>query len=199
VRCYDRDPDLFAVDDVAQRGRFAQGYAAAGRTVRIANVPAENSEAHGRLLKGDYYANQFSVGLADPAEAARRAAESAAQRSLPIHVRAGLCETLAAESSLTGMPSTRAQTVDGARATRRAGVQPDLPGACSDRVLYWGSGTTPRLWQVAIAGRPAERREAEGRAGRRPAAREAELSVTEFAPHKCSIHDPGRQASWGCP
>jgi len=208
---YDRDlKDLFAVErDVAQKvATSLKATLLPAESVRIANVPTENSEAHDRLLKGDYYANQFSVGLAkDPAEAARRAEESyaAAIAADPLFALAYAKRSLLKANLYWYAVDPRAETIDGARAdaARALALQPDLPEAhvAMGFFHYWGQRDyAAALAEFAIAGAslPNDAKLKEGLAAVHRRQGKLELSVTEFERMEVlDPRDPGPPAELG--
>ena len=198
---YDRNlKDLFAVErDIAQKvAASLKATLLPAESVRIASVPTENSEAHDRLLKGDYYANQFSVGLAkDPAEAARGAAESydAAIAADPLFALAYAKRSLLKANLYWYAVDPRAQTIDGARAdaARALALEPDLPEAhvAMGYFHYWGQRDyAAALAEFAIAGAslPNDAKLKEGLAAVHRRQGKLELSVTEF--ERMEVLDP---------
>ena len=198
---YDRDlKDLFAVErDVAQKvADSLKATLLPAESARIANVPTENSEAHDRLLKGDYYANQFNLGLAkDPAEAARRAEESygAAIAADPLFALAYAKRSQLKSNLYWYAVDARAQTIEGARAdaARALALQPDLPEAhvAMGFFHYWGRRDyAAALAEFAIAGSslPNDANLKEGLAAVHRRQGKLELSATEF--ERIEVLDP---------
>ncbi|HEY2396551.1 MAG TPA: hypothetical protein VGH81_11315 [Rudaea sp.] len=198
---YDRDmKDLFGVErDVAEKvADVLKATLLPAEAARISDVPTQSSEAHDYLLKGDYYANQFSIGLAkDPADAARRAEESydAAIAADPVFALAYAKRSILKANIYWYAVDTRAQTIDGARtdAVRALALQPDLPEAhvAMGFFHYWGQRDyAAALSEFAIAGSslPNDAKLKEGLAAVHRRQGKLELSATEF--ERMEVLDP---------
>jgi TolB-like protein len=198
---YDRDmKDLFGVErDVAEKVADAlKATLLPSEAARISNVPTQSSEAHDNLLKGDYFANQFGIGLAkDPADAARRAEESynAAIAADPAFALAYAKRSILKANMYWYAVDTRAQTIDAARADagRALALQPDLPEAhvAMGFFHYWGQRDyAAALAEFAIAGSslPNDAKLKAGLAAVHRRQGKLELSVTEFG--RMEVLDP---------